>query len=461
MNTPPIGNEPAQGAPHQATMREFFAVIFRRRWLILGLFFVVSATVLVITLATPTMYASSGRVLVTRGERESALTGRVQILNDWEQDLSSEVAKVRSSAVLERARAKLEAQARRTGRTAPRIDARRVGVEVMGKSNVLGIGYDDLKPETAQEVCDALLSSYVASRQETPAGETDQVFAVQLDSLRRQIDAKMALRESIATSTGLSDPLEQTRTWNNQMSVTEQRRDEVAADLAESESGVRAMRDLQQHPDFDLPSLAGDYSPSTTAINQLKEKLTNQQSHIATLRERYRDDSPEVVNALETLETLQALLRKEVNQRVTLGQSRVDQLRARLAAYDRDIRDLRVRLNELPRNQKLLDDLDASIKTLRARYEEYVKARDQARIMANVSKGVQVSLLNPAGPAEPKNTRDIVRMLLAPGFSLVVGVGLAFFIDGLDITVRTAGQAEAYLELPVLATLPERRDRRG
>ena len=42
MNTPPTGNDAGTGAPaQQATLREFFAVIFRRRWLILGLFFVV------------------------------------------------------------------------------------------------------------------------------------------------------------------------------------------------------------------------------------------------------------------------------------------------------------------------------------------------------------------------------------------------------------------------------------
>ena len=35
----------------------------------------------------------------------------------------------------------------------------------------------------------------------------------------------------------------------------------------------------------------------------------------------------------------------------------------------------------------------------------------------------------------------------------------AFFVDGLDLTVRTANQAEEYLDLPVLASLSERRRR--
>jgi succinoglycan biosynthesis transport protein ExoP len=460
VSTTPHTPAPGESAARQTTLREFFAVIFRRRWLILGLFLVVSATVVIVTLATPTVYTSSGRVLVTRGERESALTGRVQILNEWEQDLASEVAKVHSIAVLDSARTFLAVRAERTGRKSPAIDSRRVDVEVMGKSNVIAIGYDDANPEVAQEVCDAMLTAYVAARQERSSAETDRMFAAQIDSIRHQIDSRMAQRQAIATHTGVNDAVEATRTWTGQLANIEQRCNDTAADLAEAQSTLNAMRELQKHPDYDLPSLAGENSPSDAAIVQFKQKIADQQAHVAQLRERYRDDSAEVQNALETLETLQALLRKEVAQRVLLGETRVKQLQARLAAFERDRAEMRDRLERLPGDQKSLDELDTAIKTLRARNEEYVRARDQARIMSNVSPGVQVTLLNPAGPATPKNSRDIVRMLLAPAFSLVVGVGLAFFVDGLDITVRTAGQAEAYLDLPVLATLPERRTRR-
>ena len=46
-------------------------------------------------------------------------------------------------------------------------------------------------------------------------------------------------------------------------------------------------------------------------------------------------------------------------------------------------------------------------------------------------------------------------------FQAVVGVGLAFFVDGLDLTVHTTGHAEEETRLPVLAAVGERRRRRG
>jgi len=104
--------------------------------------------------------------------------------------------------------------------------------------------------------------------------------------------------------------------------------------------------------------------------------------------------------------------------------------------------------------------MDHDINVLKQRYEEMVSKSDAAKVTENTTTPVSVLLLEPAAPASPKHARDWVRVALAPAFSLVVGIGLAFFVDGLDLTVRTAGQAEDTLELPVLATVSERRRRR-
>lgn len=449
------------GVARQATMREFFAVLFRRRWLIIGLFFVVTATVLTISFTTPTSYSSSGRVLLIRGERQSALSPGRALFGEWEQDLASEVANVRSAPVLDRARELLAERVRKSGRPAPTLHAGSVDVEVMGKSNVLGIGYSDLDPAVAHLVCDAVLTAYVEYRQNRQRlGRPESFFTAKLESLNVEIENRLAQREALATRSGVTSALDQAREWSGLLGALEQRRNETAADFAESQHSLQAMRELQQHPEIDLPTLGLPFT-NESALVGLKQKIMEQQAHIAKLRERYRDDAPEVQNAMETLETLQALLRKEVDARLTMSQSRIDMLQARLAVHDRDIRLLRERLAQIPASQRQQDDFDAEIKTLRSRSDEFARARDQALITANTSQERSVVLLNPAGPAVAQNTRDYVRVALAPGFSVVIGIGLAFFIDGLDITVRTAGQAEEYLDIPVLATLSERRRKRG
>ena len=46
-------------------------------------------------------------------------------------------------------------------------------------------------------------------------------------------------------------------------------------------------------------------------------------------------------------------------------------------------------------------------------------------------------------------------MALAPIFSLVIGLGLVFFIESLDHSIKSPEDAEESIGLPVLATLWE------
>lgn len=459
MSRTPLDNA-APSSARQATLREFVAVLFRRRAIVLGLFLVVTVTVVTLTLTAPVTYTSSGRVLVFRGERQSALNATRMFYGEWEAELGSEVARARSAAVTERTREVLRQRAEKAGTPVPEFDPQAVDVEVMGRSDVLGIAYSDGDPAAAHTLCDAFITAYLDVRQASPIGRPESFFQAELQILDAEIQRRMREREEISARSGMTSTLDQSRAWSNQLAMMEQKRAEAAADLAESREALTAMRALQQQSDIDVSSVDAP-TGKETALDALKRRIVDQQGRIATLRERYRDDSPEVQNAVSTLATLQALLRKEIEGDLQLAAKRIDLHQSRVDALDRDIAGLHERLGSIPPNQRRIEELEAEIKTLRMRYDDYAKARDMTRISSNTSQALNVVLLNPAGPARPSNTRDWVRLALAPAFSLVVGIGLAFFIDGLDMTVRTSAQAEEFLEVPVLASLSERRRRRG
>lgn len=457
-------NQPApqggQGMARQATSREFLSIVFRRKWIILGLFLVTTATVVGIAFTTPVEYQSSGAVLVKRGEQNSALSPNRQIYSDWEEDLGTEVQVARSSPVITRAREILADSSKVLGREIP-LDAGRVDIEVLGKTNVLGIGYTDLDPFIAHHAAAALLAAYVEFRQNRMSlGRPEGFFTAEIARVDSLINWKLAERERVSVGAGLVDIQQQPREWMSQSSVVQQRRSETASELAEAEVALRMMQKLRENPDIDLPTLGAGYS-NESALVELKRKIVDQEARIAQLSERYREDSPEVTNARETLETLRHLLSREVEARITMSASRIEMLRARLSVYEKDLADFQSLMASVPAKQRTIDELDHEIASLRKRLDELQRGADQAKVTANTSQGVSVVLLRPAGAAIPINTRDYVRLALAPAFSLVVGIGLAFFIDGLDLTVRTAAQAEEYLQAPVLASLSERRSKRG
>ena len=119
---------------------------------------------------------------------------------------------------------------------------------------------------------------------------------------------------------------------------------------------------------------------------------------------------------------------------------------------------LQAELSEMPIKEARLTDLDQKLALLRSRFLALTQNSDQARITEQTSRRVSIVVLSPASAGRARNTNDYVRLALAPAFSLVVGIGLAFFIDGLDTRLRTARDVEDTLSLPVLASLTERKD---
>jgi len=451
---------PAAGIPRQTTAREFLAILFRRQGIILGLFGVTTLTVLVLSFTTPVTYLSSGRVLIKRGEKESMLSPSRRSTGDWEEEMGSEVEVVKSGAVLERARALLVAEAG-PGRTPPELDAGRVDVEVRGRTNVVGIGYVDGDPLVARQVCDALVRAYVEYRQnDFSLALPRNFFEAEISQVQKDLDFWIGRRRDFAERANVVDLPMQRNADIARLSALRERQNEVEADLAEARMAWQKLGELRDGSNLDQPSFALLFG-NEAALVELKRRVVDQEFRVASLRERLREDSPELVAALTTQDTLTSILRREIESRVGASRARMDVLQARREVVLADIATLEKSLADLPNKEVSITEMDRRIEVLKERYRELASQGDLARITANTTPARNAVLLAGASAAVPRNTRDYVRLALAPAFSIVVGIGLAFFIDGLDLTVRTARQAEEAVELPVLASLNERRRRRA
>lgn len=443
----------------QATAREFLTVLFRRKWLILGLFLVTSVTVIVLSLMQTESYVSSGRVLIRRGESESSLVPYRRSFGNWEEELGSELELIKSFPVVQLAREILKRETP-PGQTPPPLEVGQVAVQVLGKSNAVLIGYEDRDPDVAQRACDAMIRAYVEYRQSvTTIPYPKQFFEREIGEIETDLNRKVEMRRSFSNRTGVVDLDDQRRNILAVMSVLQQRRTETGAQLADGRTMQRLMRELSEKPGVDMPVQSFGVA-NEPAIADLKQRVVEQESRIAMLRERYLDGSTEVTNARATHDTLRSMLRREVNAWFSVSQTGVERLEARLADIEGEIANLNAQLAEMPNQAMTITELDREITLLRNRFSEITQKADLARVTENTMMTVTVLLLDPAEVATPKGSRDYVRMALAPAFSLVIGIGLAFFLDGLDLTVRTAGQAEQALDLPVLASLTEQRRRR-
>jgi uncharacterized protein involved in exopolysaccharide biosynthesis len=444
----------------QATVREFLAVVFRRRLVILGLFAATTLSVTWIAISTPLEYTSSGRVLMRRGERESVFDAGRQVYAGWEEEVSSELQVVRSVPVLTRAREILAAQTDSSGAKAVTASAGKVDAEVVGKSNVIAIAYSDRDPAVAQRVCDAVMRAYIEFRtRDLSQLNASGFFESELAHVKGELDRKVEARRRFVDASGVVDLGEERRNLIARLSSVTDRQAQSEAELAEARIAKERMEELKSQQNVDLPTFTSLFT-NESALVAIKSKIIDQQLRVAQLRERYRDDSPDVVAASNTLDTLKHMLNREVEARVAMSDSRIQMLEAKQKVFQADRAALIARLDPMGNQETELGVLDRDIALLRVRYEDIMKRSDQARITERTSVNIILVLLSPADQAVPHNTRDYARLALAPAFSLIVGLGLAFFFDGIDVTVHSTGQAEEAAELPVLAAIRERR-RRG
>jgi uncharacterized protein involved in exopolysaccharide biosynthesis len=193
------------------------------------------------------------------------------------------------------------------------------------------------------------------------------------------------------------------------------------------------------------------------ALADLKTSMLRQETRIAQLQERYREDAPELVDARASLESMRGLLKREVAQALKLAQAKVQGLRSRMETIDQQVASLRAELAGMPTKEARLGDLDQQLVVLKSRFLALTQDSDRARVTEQTSRRVSVVVLSPASAGRARNTLDYVRLALAPAFSIVVGIGLAFFIDGLDTRLRTARDVEDTVDLPVFASLTERK----
>jgi len=377
-------------------------------------------------------------------------------LDGWEEELATETQVVKSGSVRDLAQKGLYAAAPHGERVAG-IDPNGLDVLVLGQSNVMEISYTARDAAHAHSGCDAIINAYVQYRSTSESLPYPKAFFEgELHRVAAAMDSLSRVRRQFTESQDVVDVAEQRRSTLATIGGIMHERSIATGDLAEATGNLRMLQALHDHPDMDVPLFSEGFL-NEAAVAELKKTMLQQETKIAQLQERYREDAPEVQDARASLESMRALLRREVDQALQLAQTKVQGLRSRVENDDKQIADLQAQLSEMPAKESRLNDLDQRLNVLKERYLGLTRDSDQARVTEQTSRRVSVVVLSPASVGRARNTRDWVRLALAPAFSLVVGIGLAFFIDGLDTRLRTARDLEDTLSMPVLASLNERK----
>ena len=111
----------------------------------------------------------------------------------------------------------------------------------------------------------------------------------------------------------------------------------------------------------------------------------------------------------------------------------------------------------LPEKQKEFSRIESKIEAIEEKYQLLLAKQDEAAIAVATSEDFEVTILSPPGKATARRGGDYVRLAVGPFLSLIVGLGLAFFFESMDHSLKNAAEVEQYLGTHVLATVSETR----
>jgi uncharacterized protein involved in exopolysaccharide biosynthesis len=443
----------------ETSMRDYLAVIFRRKGVALGVFLASLGVVALLQLSSPPVFESTSQVLVSRGQPESAYNPAVRVALSWEEELNSEIETARSAHIVQMAQKILDDGKIRDARGEKiQIDPGQITTSTISKSSVIYIKYRSPEKLAAQEGTRALTQAYVNFRLSVRSvPELEAYFRDEIEGVKDQLEDWEQKRADFMNEESVSRIPDE----RNSLLIVRQNADvdlgRVRESLAEAQARVEVLQRAIAQAESD--SSAGPYvytdlgSHDDQAIGTVKAQLVARQSEYLGMRAQYQDSHPQVMALKDQVEELRAMLDREVRSYLKLCHGKVEILRAREESLLSTISYVDAELGSFPSKEARLASFDRVIDALKADYTALVDKQIQARLERIGVSDWNVLVLQPACEPELLRLHDAIRLTLIPLIGLIVGMALAFLVDGLDHSVKDATEVEQYLGLPVLGSL--------
>jgi len=192
-------------------------------------------------------------------------------------------------------------------------------------------------------------------------------------------------------------------------------------------------------------------NPTVQILNQERTKFDVQ---LSELKRELKEGHPKVREIRAQVEELNSKIRLEINKIVGSIRSEYSVKKEREEALLKSIQSLKEEAISSEQKGMTLEKLRREYDQNKIFYEQMIGRSKEADISGTIAIN-NVRVIEPAiPPAAPIRPRRRFNVLLAAFSSMMLGIGVVFFLDYLDQTIKYPEDVEKYLGLPVLTTIP-------
>ena len=445
------------------TFKQFLLILRARKGIVLGMFVLLPAIALAVSLWLPKEYTAEASVVVDAKAGEPLLGNAVpaQFVPGY---MATQVDVINSDRVARRVVALLRMDQSPAIReqwladTEGRGDIRvwlaellqqKLEVRPSRDSAVVGISFTGADPQFAAAVANAFAQSYIETNLELkvePARQYAKWFDERTGSLREQLEAAQAKLSAYQQEYGIVAADERLDVENARLAELSSQLSVVQAQRVDSRS-----RQAQSGSAETLPEVM-----QNALIQSLKAELVRIEGTRGQLSGRLGRNHPELARVNAEIANLRARIAGEV-QRVAssigtttrVNTQRVSEIGAALEAQKKKVLELKARRDEIAVLQRDVENAQRG-------YDLVTQRLAQTSLESQNQQGNVVVLTPAVAPIDPSRPRVVLNVAVAAFLGLLLGLGAALLREVLDQRVRSARDLAESLELPVLGVIPAR-----
>jgi capsular exopolysaccharide synthesis family protein len=318
--------------------------------------------------------------------------------------------------------------------------------EVGKKTNIMSVAYSDTDPQRARDVVNTLVRVYLDQSvgfKTEEASRTVGFVEDQLQGLRNDLDNAEKNLQSYKSSSGVVMLDAAAQQLIGKLSDTEKTRAGITLQKKGVEFALASLKNASRSGQI--------YAPSITQSNPVMSGMASKLAELEVQKQALMSDSTEAHPAVKAVKAQIDELQKKIQ---ATYESELNDLTKQETGITRQLGGYEGQLKGLPAAERDLARLTRVTKVNADIYTFLLQKHEEARI-AKASTISNINIVDPAiipdQPVKPQKKKNLLLGMLVGG---MLGVGLAFFREYLDDTIKDAEGMKRELKWPLLAVIP-------
>ncbi len=360
-----------------------------------------------------------------------------------------------------------------------------IEVEPFPASNVLRITVNWYEPELTKQIANSLADVFIEkyeSFNQAQAKESRKFIESQLDIMKVKLDEAHSRLSNFQKREGIFTISHEVENLSRQLTTLQTRRAETEMEIKLANMKIEQIRTQIDISEEELEKYKNkvsglpyqEYDETSLLMQTLRSRVARLEADVASLSSLYTDKYPPLVRKRTELAECKKKLNRELsgiisetdlqnkdpyyqNMIINLVQNDM-QIRAmeeQKKALDDLIRKAQLQAGNLPDKQVAYAEVTRDKSVREDLYTLLLAKLQEARIKENANVW-DIRVFDRAYvPYEPIRPRPVRNTIFGAVIGLLLGVGLSMVIEYFDDSFRTVEDVESFLNISVLAAIPE------